>query len=65
MPRRQRTIKKSIELEGVALHSGETVQVRMDAAPPGTGVVFVRSDLDDPADIPALAGNLTVVLAEL
>ncbi|MCH2100950.1 MAG: 3-hydroxyacyl-ACP dehydratase FabZ [Planctomycetes bacterium] len=60
MPRRQRTIKKATELEGVALHSGESVQVRIEPASPGTGVVFVRSDLDDPADIPALAGNLTV-----
>lgn len=60
MARRQRSIKKAVELEGVALHSGETVQVRIEPAPAGTGVVFVRSDLEDPADIPALAGNLTV-----
>lgn len=60
MTRRQRSIKKAVELEGVALHSGENVQVRLEPAPPGTGVLFVRSDIDDPADIPALAGNLTV-----
>lgn len=60
MPRRQRTIKKATELEGVALHSGETIQVRIEPAPAGTGVIFVRSDIEDPADIPALAGNLTV-----
>jgi UDP-3-O-acyl-N-acetylglucosamine deacetylase len=60
MARKQRTIKKTAEFQGVALHSGEQISVRIEPAPPGTGVVFVRTDLDDPADIPALAGNLTV-----
>ncbi len=60
MARKQRSIKKAVEFEGVALHSGEQIKVRLEPAPPGTGVVFNRTDLDDPADIPALAGNLTV-----
>jgi UDP-3-O-[3-hydroxymyristoyl] N-acetylglucosamine deacetylase / 3-hydroxyacyl-[acyl-carrier-protein] dehydratase len=60
MARKQRTIKKSVEFEGVALHSGEEIKVRLEPAPPGTGVIFNRTDLEDPADIPALAGNLTV-----
>jgi UDP-3-O-[3-hydroxymyristoyl] N-acetylglucosamine deacetylase / 3-hydroxyacyl-[acyl-carrier-protein] dehydratase len=60
MARKQRTIKKAAEFQGVALHSGEQISVRIEPAAPGTGVIFVRTDLDDPADIPAIAGNLTV-----
>ncbi len=60
MTRRQKSIKKSAELEGIALHSGEKVQVVVEPAPPGTGIVFRRSDQDDPVDISALADHLTV-----
>ena len=58
MVRKERTVKKSAELEGIALHSGESVAVRLEPAPAGTGIVFTRGDIEDPADIPALAGNL-------
>jgi UDP-3-O-[3-hydroxymyristoyl] N-acetylglucosamine deacetylase/3-hydroxyacyl-[acyl-carrier-protein] dehydratase len=60
MARKQRTIKKATEFEGVALHSGEKIKVRIEPALPGTGVIFLRSDLEDPAEIPALAGYLSV-----
>ncbi len=60
MTRKERTIKRSATMEGVALHSGETIQVFVEPAPAGTGVVFRRSDVSDPADIPALAGNLSI-----
>ncbi len=53
MTRRQRTLKGNAELTGVALHSGREVHLRLEPAPPGTGVVFRRSDLEDPPDIPA------------
>jgi UDP-3-O-[3-hydroxymyristoyl] N-acetylglucosamine deacetylase/3-hydroxyacyl-[acyl-carrier-protein] dehydratase len=58
MARKERTVKKSAELEGIALHSGESVAVRLEPAPAGTGIVFTRGDIEDSADIPALAGNL-------
>ncbi|MBC8370441.1 MAG: UDP-3-O-[3-hydroxymyristoyl] N-acetylglucosamine deacetylase [Planctomycetes bacterium] len=60
MARKQRTIKKSVGIEGVALHSGESVTLLLEPAIVGTGIVFRRSDIDDCPDIPALAGNLTL-----
>ncbi|TAH35973.1 MAG: UDP-3-O-[3-hydroxymyristoyl] N-acetylglucosamine deacetylase [Planctomycetota bacterium] len=59
MPRNQRTLKSPAELEGVGLHNGRRVRVRLEPAPPGTGVVFQRADLEEAPDIPALAGNLS------
>ena len=60
MARRERTLKRAAELQGVALHSGEKVELRVEPAPAGTGVVFQRVDLPDSPDIPALAGNLSI-----
>lgn len=59
MARNQRTVKGSAELEGVGLHSGQPVTVRIESAPPGTGIVFRRSDLDDAPEIPALPDYLS------
>lgn len=58
MPRSQRTLKGPCELDGTGLHSGRRVRVRLEPAPPGTGIVFQRTDLDDAPDIPALPQNL-------
>ncbi|RMH03448.1 MAG: UDP-3-O-[3-hydroxymyristoyl] N-acetylglucosamine deacetylase [Planctomycetota bacterium] len=58
MPRNQRSLKNAVELEGVALHSGRPVKLRLEPAAAGSGVLFRRSDLDDPVDIPALSGHL-------
>ncbi|HEX9793263.1 MAG TPA: UDP-3-O-acyl-N-acetylglucosamine deacetylase [Planctomycetota bacterium] len=59
MVRKQRTLKSAQVLEGRGLHSGAPVKVRLEPAPPGTGVVFQRTDLDDPPDVPALPQNLS------
>jgi UDP-3-O-[3-hydroxymyristoyl] N-acetylglucosamine deacetylase len=41
---RQHTIRKSVGLEGVGLHSGKIARVTLSPAPPDTGIVFrVRS----------------------
>ncbi|MDP6850109.1 MAG: UDP-3-O-acyl-N-acetylglucosamine deacetylase [Planctomycetota bacterium] len=58
MARTQRSLKAHVNIEGVALHSGEPVKVRLEPAPTGTGIVFRRSDVDEPADIPALPDYL-------
>jgi len=42
----QRTIKKSIELRGVGLHTGEKVTLRILPAPVNHGYKFQRTDLD-------------------
>ncbi len=41
----QKTIKSSIEFNGVGLHSGKNVQIKLIPAKPNTGVVFKRTDI--------------------
>ncbi len=53
MKRNQRTIKDSAELYGVGLHSGKEAHVTIKPAPPDTGVIFVRTDLEDQPQVPA------------
>jgi len=40
------TIHRPVEVSGVGLHSGVPVRLRITPAPPGTGIVFRRTDLD-------------------
>ncbi|MFT7464591.1 MAG: UDP-3-O-[3-hydroxymyristoyl] N-acetylglucosamine deacetylase [Pseudohongiellaceae bacterium] len=53
MTRNQRTIKTPFEIEGVGLHEGLEVHVRVRPGRPDTGAVFLRSDLPDSDPIPA------------
>ncbi len=50
---RQRTLKNVIRATGVGLHTGDKVYVTLRPAAPDTGIVFRRTDLDPPVDIPA------------
>ena len=46
------TVQRPVEASGVGLHSGVPVRIRIQPAPISTGIVFVRTDLDnfnDPA----------------
>jgi UDP-3-O-[3-hydroxymyristoyl] N-acetylglucosamine deacetylase len=52
---RQRTLKSSISASGVGLHTGRKVRITLRPAPPDTGIVFRRVDLDPAVDIPARA----------
>jgi len=40
------TIQRPVEASGVGLHSGVPVQIRIVPAPPSTGIVFIRTDLE-------------------
>ena len=40
------TLRRPAEAAGIGLHSGAPVNIRLLPAPAGTGIVFVRSDLD-------------------
>jgi UDP-3-O-[3-hydroxymyristoyl] N-acetylglucosamine deacetylase len=51
----QRTLKNSIRASGVGLHSGKKVLMTLRPASPDSGIVFRRTDLDEPIDIPARA----------
>ncbi|MBI3975729.1 MAG: UDP-3-O-[3-hydroxymyristoyl] N-acetylglucosamine deacetylase [Armatimonadetes bacterium] len=50
----QRTIRQTVTLDGVGLHTGAPVQVRLEAAAPGSGIVFVRRDRPGTAPIAAV-----------
>ncbi len=51
----QQTLSKPISLQGVGLHTGEPIQMTLHPAVVNTGILFVRTDLDPPVEIPALA----------
>ncbi len=55
----QRTLKDAIRATGIGLHTGRKVLMVLRPAPPNTGIVFRRTDLDPPVDIPARATNVT------
>lgn len=46
------TICRPVEVDGVGLHHGAPVHLRIRPAPPGTGIVFIRTDLDN-TQVPA------------
>src|SRR2546421_760947 len=48
----QTTIRKAASISGVGLHTGVDVNLSLRAAPPNTGYIFVRTDLDN-FEIPA------------
>lgn len=41
------TTQRPVEARGVGLHSGVPVSIRILPAPPSTGIVFIRTDLDN------------------
>ena len=51
----QRTLQRPVACEGVGLHSGSTVKLRLLPAPEDHGIVFVRSDLPGKPSLPARA----------
>lgn len=49
---RQRTLQRIVETQGVGLHSGKLVSLRLLPAIANTGIVFVRTDLEN-REVPA------------
>jgi UDP-3-O-[3-hydroxymyristoyl] N-acetylglucosamine deacetylase len=54
----QRTLKNTIRASGVGLHTGKRVLMTLRPAAPDTGIVFRRTDLATPVEIPARAENV-------
>jgi len=52
MSEQQRTIAKGVFLNGLGIHTGQAVSLRVLPAPPETGIVFVRADLPHHPAIP-------------
>lgn len=54
----QRTIKKSIELKGIGLHTGISVNLKFKPAPINIGINFIRVDVKDSPMIKACVANV-------
>ncbi len=58
MIRQQRTIANEFVIEGLGLHTGNTVKMRVKPAPAGTGIKFIRVDLNPAVEIPANVASI-------
>jgi UDP-3-O-[3-hydroxymyristoyl] N-acetylglucosamine deacetylase len=56
----EHTIRSEVEFQGIGLHSGAPVSMRLIPAPAGSGIVFRRMDLDG-FEIPAIGRNVAKV----
>jgi len=56
----EQTLRSAVECSGIGLHSGAPVRMRIRSAPPGTGIVFSRTDLDG-FEIEAISRNVARV----
>jgi len=54
----QRTLASEVSLEGAGLHTGKPVRATLKPAGPGTGIVFIRSDLEGHPSIEAVVENV-------
>ena len=55
----QKTIRKSVEIDGIGLHSGEPARIVLRPAPADTGVHFVRRDLPGEPSVSVSAGHVS------
>ncbi|HEB53553.1 MAG TPA: UDP-3-O-[3-hydroxymyristoyl] N-acetylglucosamine deacetylase [bacterium] len=56
--RMQRTVKEPVEYRGVGLHSGKEITITVRPAEAGTGVSFVRTDIEDQPVVRAHGANM-------
>ena len=52
---KQTTIAKEVRIEGVGLHTGSHSVVKLVPAQADEGIYFIRTDVENPVEIPALA----------
>lgn len=55
---KQRTLKKSVSFPGIGLHTGNPSTITFNPAPENYGYKFVRTDLSEFIEIPALTDNV-------
>lgn len=58
---KQKTLKNLVRAVGIGLHSGRKVELVLRPAAADTGIVYRRTDLDPPVDIPARAESVVDV----
>jgi UDP-3-O-[3-hydroxymyristoyl] N-acetylglucosamine deacetylase/3-hydroxyacyl-[acyl-carrier-protein] dehydratase len=56
--RQQRTIRNPVEYRGIGLHSGKEIRIVVRPAEAGTGVTFVRTDIEDHPVVRAHGANM-------
>ncbi len=56
---KQQTLAGEVTCNGIGLHSGKPVDLKLLPAPIDTGIVFIRVDLPDKPSIRAIAANIT------
>ncbi len=56
--RPQRTLKSPVEYRGIGLHSGKEIRIVVRPAEVGTGVSFVRTDIEDHPVVRAHGANM-------
>ena len=61
MSEQQRTIAKEVFMNGLGIHTGEPVSIRVLPAPPDAGIVFVRTDLPHRPAIPVKSAQVVDV----
>ncbi|RMF55775.1 MAG: bifunctional UDP-3-O-[3-hydroxymyristoyl] N-acetylglucosamine deacetylase/3-hydroxyacyl-ACP dehydratase [Calditrichaeota bacterium] len=54
MQKRQQTIQRPSSYTGIGLHTGEHSTITFKPAPENYGIVFTRTDVDNPVEVPAL-----------
>jgi len=57
----QKTIRKTVEVRGIGIHSGEPCALRFKPAPANTGVYFIRTDLPQRPYLKVSAMNVQAV----
>lgn len=57
---RQRTLTNIISGTGVGLHTGVKIHLKLIPAPPNTGIIFRRVDLNPVVEIPARVENVSL-----
>jgi UDP-3-O-[3-hydroxymyristoyl] N-acetylglucosamine deacetylase/3-hydroxyacyl-[acyl-carrier-protein] dehydratase len=55
---RQHTIRKAVSFSGIGLHTGNQVNLTLKPAPPNSGVLFKRMDLEDQPVLEARIENV-------
>ena len=58
MSEQQRTLAKPVFMNGVGIHTGEPVSVRVLPAPADAGIVFIRTDLPHTPTIPVRSAQV-------
>ena len=63
--RRQRTLEKRVSLSGIGVHSGIPVTISLCPAAPDSGIVFLRGNLSNSADVEIPARSHAIGSTEL